>query len=143
MIREEAHGLLEQEDPARLQQMSTLGGSHQRSRLWQPTIQQGGKEVGLQTHPGEIALVLLGPGGQGADHVAEVVQRDARHGVVEVHHAQRLPAPLVEQHVGALGIVVYRPARGGSVAAGSARAQLLRPEARAVVRCDRRRWSGH
>ena len=51
-------------------------------------------------------FVLQRRTGRGAHHVAEIVERAARHDRVEVHHALGFAGERVEHHVVELGVVV-------------------------------------
>ena len=54
----------------------------------------------------QVLLVFFGGAGGGAHHVAEIVERQARHHGVEVDDADAFAGCVVEHHVVELGVVV-------------------------------------
>ena len=59
----------------------------------------------------EVLLVFQGRARRGADHVAEIIERQSRHDRVEVDDADALLRGVVQHHVVELRVVVRRPLR--------------------------------
>ena len=106
VVREEAHTAFEREE---------LSGERKQFAFLGVEEVAGGAEIALgerfevlELHGdlGEIDFVFLGGRGRGADHVAEVVERGARHRGVEVDNADAFERVVVDEHVVQLRVLV-------------------------------------
>ena len=90
-------------------QVLLLGLVEHAARTGQIAAHQGLEHGKLHADLGQVFLVFQGRAGGGADHVAEIIERQSRHDRVEVDDANAFLRGVVQHHVVELRVVVRRP----------------------------------
>jgi hypothetical protein len=106
VVGEESRRLLEDDDLPRRRQERPLERRQEVARAFHEPAGEGPEDIHPHRHAREVTLVLGGVADRRAHEISEVVEGEAGHDRVEVHHAEWLPGRGVEEHVGDLGVVV-------------------------------------
>ena len=122
MVRQEADGLLVDNDARARYQLRALARRDRIARAFEEASRERREDLGAYAHAAEVALVLGAVAHARAHEIAEVVCGEPGHRGVEVDDGERLAALGVEQHVRDLGVVVDRALSENTPAAGAASA---------------------
>ena len=105
VIGEETNATLEREQLARIGKVVFLG-LVEEGRGAGVAADERLEHVQFQIHACEVSGVFRELGHCSANHVAEVIKRRARHGGIEIDHADTFRGDIVEQYVVELGVIV-------------------------------------